>query len=257
MIRFRVRTNRAESRRNPLFITAVLTVRFRKSAMMPVSLPDVVLARCLMIPDLCTRPFSTSTLTSGAVKGIRAFIMTAMTTGNRTWACRSTLCESHGTWTVCLPWAASSCTTGGTTTGISDTQSQVVMATGVISLGVSPPDMQTDAGLLTVLTTLTEVVRPRSNLSIRVRTRARKTLNRLVVLSSITCGPLSRGLKLATVLTFMKTSSGNSLPVMFTPHSMASVFLGLISGDRGTPVSIVLVLTGTSSSGLHLPMTVS
>lgn len=75
--------------------------------------------------------------------------------------------------------------------------------------GVSPDERKTVAGLLVLLTTLTVFVRPGLNLTSRVTTHVLKTLNRVVVLTSTNPGPETSVEKLATVLTFRKTSGGH------------------------------------------------
>lgn len=143
-------------------------------------------------------------------------------------------------------------------TGISVTQSQVVITTVLRHREPSAPVMKTVAGLLVVLTIVTEVVLPRLKKKF-VRNRAKKTLNRVVVLKSTSYGPLSSGLKLTTVLTLTKSSSGNSLPDTFVLNNVETGFIALFRAtvfERGRPIRTVLKFTGSSRSGLTPPMTV-
>ncbi len=181
--------------------------------------------------SLCTKPFSTSTLTRGVVEGSSSMYRTIIISGNKTPLAPDIL-WARATIITCLPPAARVCTTGGRTTGISVTQEQVVTVTVFSRRGVSPEARKTVAGLLVLLTTLTEVVLRRAKVKLGIFSRptvcvlkkAVKTLSRVVVFSKKSPGPDSNGLKLATVLTFRKTRGGQTFSPMFRQRHYSRLF---------------------------------
>lgn len=166
------------------------------------------------------------------------------------------------TWTKCLRPAASRCTTGGRTIGINVTHEQVDIVTVFTRPGVSPDERKTVAGLLVLLTTLTVLVRTGLKFTVNVTTHVLKTLNRVVVLTNTSPGPETNVEKLATVLTFKKTSGGHYLEAIFRHKTPRIEFLlqtlipSLVLTPKGTPLTKTLKLTGTSNTGLNLPVMV-
>lgn len=165
------------------------------------------------------------------------------------------------TWTRCLPRAASRCTNGGRTTGISVTQEHVDIVTVFTKPGVNPEERKTVAGLLVLLTTLTVLVRPGLNFTRRVTTHVLKTLNRVVVLTNTSPGPETNVEKLATVLTLRKTNGGHYLEAIFRQRTPSiefrlQTFIRNFVLPNGTPLTRTLNLTGTRSTGLNLHPTV-
>lgn len=122
-------------------------------------------------------------------------------------------------------------------------------------LGVRWSARKTVAGLLVLLTTVTELVLPVGNLSVRVFTQVVKTLTRVVVLTSTSPGPETSDEKLATVFMLRKTSGGQMLQWMLKQRQPSIEFLlqtlTLRLAITGTPLTTTLKLTGISSTGLN------
>lgn len=215
VITFSRTTSSALVRRKWLFRTARFMEAFRKTAMTPTTLPREVRIRCLAIPYLCRKPLSTSTLTSGDVLGTSRTAITAISMVKNSPLSPSIACRDP-TWTRCLPPAASNVTTGGRTSGIRDTHAHVVMVMVFSRRGVSPTARKTEAGLLVLLTTLTEVVLPGPKFTNRVTKNAVVMFIRVVVFRSRACGVVSSGLKLARVFMFRKTTGGKTLVPTFS-----------------------------------------
>ncbi len=169
VIKFKLRTIRALRCKNLANRTREVTATFKKTATRPVRILEVAPERELRILYLCRRPLNTRVNTSDIEVGVTRFIMTATITGKRTPAAPEMSPRLQGTSTTCLPPAARSPTTGGRTTGISVTQEHVVITTVFIHRDPSRRVIMTVAGLLVVLTTVTEVVLSTLGKNIEVR----------------------------------------------------------------------------------------